>query len=263
MTIPNTPIALQLYTLRAYGPLERGLALAAEAGYDGVETLGGHGLAAAELRARLEHHGLALCSSHVAPDALLNDLDSVLRFHVALGNGVLVLPWLPQELRPRAAEGWLELGRRLGELARRVAEAGLRLLYHNHDFELAEVGGKYALELLVAGADEAAPGCLGLEPDLAWAARAGAEPTWPLERYAGRVPRLHVKDLAKDPAPAGQVAEEGGWTDVGRGTLDWPALLAAARAAGTEWLVVEHDEPKDPAASVRRSLAYLREQVLG
>lgn len=258
MTLPATPIALQLYTLRAYGPLERCLALAAAAGYDGVETLGGHGLAAADLRARLEHHGLKVCSSHVAPDELLGDPEAVLRFHAALGNDVLVLPWLPRELRPANAEGWLELGRRLGELARRVAQAEMRLLYHNHDFELAEVGGKHALELLALGADEVAPGSLGLEPDLAWAARAGAEPGWLLERYKGRVPRLHVKDLA----PAGAGAEEGGWADVGRGTLEWPALLAAARAAGTEWFVVEHDQPQDPAASVRRSLAYLRGQVL-
>jgi sugar phosphate isomerase/epimerase len=50
-------------------------------------------------------------------------------------------------------------------------------------------------------------------------------------------------------------------TDVGAGSLDWPTLLPAARAAGAAWYVVEHDNPRDPVASITNSLAYLQQQL--
>jgi hypothetical protein len=43
--------------------------------------------------------------------------------------------------------------------------------------------------------------------------------------------------------------------DVGAGTMDWRAVLAAARPAH---VFVEHDEPSDALNSVRASYRYLR-----
>jgi len=75
-----------------------------------------------------------------------------------------------------------------------------------------------------------------------------------MARYASRVTAAHVKDIA----PAGQNLDQDGWADVGHGVLDWRDLWTACRNAGAKWMVVEHDKPADPAASVRRSLAFLR-----
>ena len=63
----------------------------------------------------------------------------------------------------------------------------------------------------------------------------------------------HVKDIA----PEGRNLDEDGWCDVGSGVLDWPALWTAARAAGANWMVVEHDNPADPAACARNCFDYL------
>ena len=71
-----------------------------------------------------------------------------------------------------------------------------------------------------------------------------------LARFAGRCPRIHAKDLGDDP-------EEHGLADVGAGRLAWDELLPAVVAAGAEWLVVEHDHPRDPIASMRRSREFL------
>ena len=48
-------------------------------------------------------------------------------------------------------------------------------------------------------------------------------------------------------------------TQVGKGTLDFPAILNACDAAGAEWLIVEQDRcERPPLESVGMSLAYLQ-----
>jgi len=249
---PLPPIALQLYTLRRLGlPFETLVRRAAEAGYAGVETVGSHGLDAAAAGAAAAAAGVKVCSSHVPLHALEEDATGVCRFNRALGNDVVVVPWLPPELRGGSAAGWQALGRRLAGLGQRCRDEGVRLLYHNHDFELEPVDGRTGLAWML---DAAAPEDLGLEPDLGWVRRAGLDPVALLAPYAGRCPRVHVKDLA--PADGREV--DGGWMDVGDGVLDWPALLPACRRAGAEWFVVEHDEPSDPIRTARRSAEQLR-----
>ena len=141
----------------------------------------------------------------------------------------------------------------MGALGARCREMNVKLLYHNHDFEMTLVEGKTGLEHLLAGAPE---GSLGLELDLAWVVRGGRDPLELLKTFSGRVTRVHVKDVA----PAGENEDEDGWADVGHGTLSWPPLLRASEKAGAEWFVVEHDAPKDPLLSIRRSAAYLKSE---
>jgi sugar phosphate isomerase/epimerase len=245
------PIAVQLYTLRDLpGGLPDQLRVASAAGYSAVETVGTHGLAAPELRRQLEAHGLRAVSSHVALSVLRDDLDAAVAFAHAIGNDTLVVPWLPQAERSSDRAGWQRLGEELGEIGARCADEGVRLLYHNHDFEMVELDGSPAIAWLLEAAQE---DHLGFEPDIAWIVRGGGEPAALLERFAGRCPRVHVKDLA----PAGTAVDEGGWAAVGSGTLDWDRWLRAANAAGAEWYVVEHDAPHDAAATIRESYAFL------
>jgi len=251
MTTTRIPrLALQLYSLRGLQlPFDALLAVAAEAGYSGVESVGDHGASAATAAEALAAHGLQACSSHVPLAALEADAAGVCAFNLALGNDVVVVPWLPPERRGHDAASWQALGRELGGLARRCRDHGVRLLYHNHDFELAPVEGRSGLAWLMAGAGDD----LGLEPDLGWLQRAGDDPVRLLSDFAGRCPRVHVKDLAA----AGEHLAEDGWADVGDGVMDWGRLVPACRSAGAEWLVVEHDAPRDPRTTARRSATYL------
>jgi sugar phosphate isomerase/epimerase len=133
-------------------------------------------------------------------------------------------------------------------LGKACREAGLGLAYHNHDFEMVQVGGTTALDIIL---DTAPSEDLSLELDLAWVVRGDRDPLDLLARYRGRCPRVHVKDLNPDRP------EEEGWADVGHGILDWDALLPATIDVGAEWLVVEHDSPIDPIRSAGRSQAFL------
>ena len=254
MTQTDT-LAVQLYSLRELD-LDFGekLAYVAAAGYAGVETVGDHNLSADEMKEAVEAHGLRVCSSHVPLNKLEEDVAGVSRFNLAVGNDTLVLPSVPRDLYDDSARSWLALGERLGRLSERCRGEGCALLYHNHDFEMREVEGKLALELLLEGA-EGTP--LGLEPDLAWMVRGGQDPLELLERFTVSCPRAHIKDIA----PEGENLDEDGWSDVGHGTLDWSELLPAVRKAGAQWFVVEHDAPKDPLGFLKRSAAFLADRL--
>ncbi len=256
--IPN--VAVQMYTLRSLfmgeapsATLDEILAEVAAAGYSGIEAFGPLEPPAAEMAALLKKHGLRVISAHVAGSTLENSLEEVAAYHKALGNDTVAVPWLAVESRPTSAAGWVDYGKQLDALGARAKALGLRLLYHNHDFEMVEFDGSTGLEWLIGGASAAN---LAAEIDIAWVVRGGQDPLRMLSAFSGRCPRLHVKDVA----PAGANLDEGGHADVGAGILDWAQILPAAAAAGVEWLIVEHDDPKDPIASIRRSAAFLRDR---
>lgn len=246
------PIALQLYTLRNLQmPFDEVLGQVAAIGYTGVETVGNHKLSADEMKALLEKHQLNVCSTHAAIAMMESDLASVIAFNQAIGNNVLVVPFLAPDDRGKDGAAWTQLGKRLAAIGQRCQDAGMRLMYHNHAFEMESVEGKLAIDWLMegAGADK-----LGFEMDLAWVQRSGQNGVQLLQKYAGRCQRVHCKDLA----PAGQNEDQMGFADVGHGVLDWTALLPAAKAAGAEWYIVEHDLPKEPLVSIRRSFEFLK-----
>jgi sugar phosphate isomerase/epimerase len=244
-------LAIQLYTMRSLGDLDRILDAVAQAGYRRVETLGTHLDDAANTRAKLDARGLKASSSHVSLAALREQPDAVIANSRTLGVDQLFMPAVPVGQRTMAADGWRALGQELGEMSERLRARGLELGYHNHDWELKRVdGAKTALELIFEAA-EGSP--LTWQADVAWLVRGGVEPKAWLRRYRDRLTSAHVKDIA----PAGQNADEDGWADVGSGVLDWRELWQACRDAGARWMVVEHDKPKDPARTARASFAFL------
>lgn len=252
-TAAQKPIAVQMYTLRNAGTLEQQLKIVHDAGVHAVETVGMQGTSAAELKQLLDRYSIKAISSHVPLAELRNNLDAVVTFNRAIGNTTLVVPYLDPKDRPTDAAGWATLGQELGRIAQQVRGKGMRLAYHNHDFELAEVQGRTGLERLFAAAGPD----LQTELDLAWVARAGLDPALTLAKFRGRLFAVH----AKDNTAKGQAEDEGGFAAVGQGVLDWNAILPAAAAAGVQWYIVEHDQPRDPAKVIQTGAEYLREHL--
>jgi sugar phosphate isomerase/epimerase len=133
-------------------------------------------------------------------------------------------------------------------LARRLRPAGLQLAYHNHSHELERFGLQTGLETLFA---TASPDDLMAELDTYWLQFGGANPASWISRFKHRAPLVHLKDMAVE---RGQPVD----VEIGEGNLDWIEILSACRDAGTEWLVVEQDQPRrDPLESVAISYANL------
>lgn len=252
-TAGDLPIAAQMFTLRDFGTLDEQLAAVAAAGVTAVETVGFQGVTAEELKALLDAHGIQAVSTHAQLAALRDDLDGVVAFNKAIGNAVITVPWLPPEQRPTDAEGWRALGAELGGIQDALEAQGMRMAYHNHDFELADFDGETGLEILF----EAAGDGLEAELDVAWIARAGYDPAAYIARFDGRLFAIH----AKDNQPEGQGEAERGFAALGTGVLDFTTILPAAEAAGADWYVIEHDKPIDAAEVVAVGAAFLTKNL--
>lgn len=241
-------IALQLYTVREHTSRDMlgTLARIADQGYRAVEFAGFGGVPVPDLRAALDDLNIRAVAAHTPLDDLQADTGRVLADLQALGCSYAVLPYLGEERRQdvKQIRELAEMMNRTGKLYR---EAGLGLAYHNHAFEFAPLDGTTIFDILV---EETDPELVAFELDVYWVRYGGVDPIAMLRRLSGRVPLVHIKDMAagNDRADA----------PVGEGIIEWREVLEACRAAGTEWYIVEQDNPTEPLADVERSLHNLR-----
>ncbi|MBV8566440.1 MAG: sugar phosphate isomerase/epimerase [Methylobacteriaceae bacterium] len=246
---PTDPLSIQLYSARKFPPLDRQLQTIKECGFTNVETFGGLYDDLPGLKAGLDRHGLTAKSGHFPLAMVEGEPQRVLDIAGALGISTIIPPFLPPAERPVDRFGWAAVGERLAGRAACLHQKGLRLAWHNHDFEFKPLpDGSFPIEYLLAN------GVLW-EADIAWIIKAGVDPMVWLERYPDRIRLIHVKDIA----PAGENENEDGWADVGAGSVGWSQLWRYCVAAGTEIMVAEHDNPSDFERFARVSAATMRD----
>lgn len=232
---PNDVLSIQLWSTRAASSLAEQLEYLAGCGYTDVQPSHEQAADPAVLRDLLDEHGLTARSGHFTLPMFETDLDQVVGAARTLGMTLVVAPWLDPDKRPTDRDGWKAFGRQLLTLSKRVADEGLDFAWHNHEFEFAPLpDGSFGIE-------HALGENVLLELDVGWLFKAGLDPVDWLARYAGRIPAVHVKDVA---AP-GEKLDEMGFADVGEGVMDWPLYWQAAIDAGAGLMVAEHDAPSD------------------
>ena len=101
-----------------------------------------------------------------------------------------------------------------------------------------------------------------MEMDLCWITVAGQDPVKYFDRYPGRFPLVHVKDVTRVPSVTAAGEQDFGdsmkeMTEVGNGVIDWKRIFAQSEKAGIKHYFVEHDNPKSPFDSIRTSYQYL------
>ena len=242
--------AVQLYTLRRLEEsLPRTLERVADAGFDGVEFAGLGGASAGDVSDALDRTGLGVAGAHVPFEELSDGPHGAPSVYRSLGADTVVVPYLDPEAFADVASV-AETAARLDGLAARMGDAEMRLCYHNHEFEFADVDGRPALARLIESTSE-----VDFELDVGWALAGSVDPADFLDEYADRIPLVHLKDVALD-ADAGRGGRP---VDLGDGDVDLDACVAAARRADAEWAVFEHDDPDDEAASLATAADRLGE----
>jgi sugar phosphate isomerase/epimerase len=235
--MPKIPIALQMYTLR--DDTEKDFAgtirKVAEIGYAAVELAGHRGLSVQELSGLLADNHLKVAGSHIGLDQLEANLPKVIEENLALGNRYIVVPSLGDDRR-RTSDDYKKVAEDLNKFGQSLQSSGMTLCYHNHDFEFIPLdNGQIGEDILLENTD---PQLVKAEVDTYWVLKAGHDPVAFIQKHAGRVPLLHIKDM--DPA-------DGSFAPVGTGKLPLDALVAAAPGVGAEYLIVEQDVCKGPA----------------
>ena len=240
-------VGLQLYTVRDLmkDDMPGTLAKVAAAGYKEGEFAGYFGRTPAQVRALLQQNGLTSPSSHLPLESFEKNAAATLADAKAIGNEWATVPWIPEDRR-KTVDDWKKIAGLLNTFGTQAKANGLRLAYHNHNFELANVGGVRPLDLLLTNTD---PSLVDFEMDLYWVVFGGGDPLDFFNRYPGRFPMVHVKDSGGPP--------DNKMVDVGSGKINFPAIFAQSEKAGIKHYFVEHDQPADPIATIRNSASYL------
>lgn len=243
------PIGIQLYTVRNQlkDDFVEVLRKLAEMGYQGVEFAGIYGgMAPSELADFLAGLGLRTCGMHVSLDDLL-DKDSQA---YAYARG-LRSRYVTTSQAGAVENDWSSTVEKIGQAGAVAEEMGFTLTYHNHDAEFRKIDGEYALDILYSRTN---PATVRAELDTYWIKAGGVDPQEYIVRFPGRMPQLHIKDMA---------ADDGRFIEIGNGILDIHALCTAAIKVGAEWIIYEQDTcDNSPLESARISLQKLKNSLL-
>lgn len=213
----------------------------AKTGYAYLESAGYeegkfYGMEPKVFKAYLEEIGLQPMSTHMAMITPEN-ADQLIADAKAAGFTYFVIPIPPMgmftfdpQTRQMGMQGTAkELADLLNTFGQKCHEAGLKLLYHNHDFEYEkDAEGNTIIDYLLQNCN---PKYVNFQMDLYWVNKAGADPVAYFEKYPGRFKVWHVKDMD----------DQGRFAPVGTGSIDFKRILANKELSGMECYFVEQD----------------------
>lgn len=246
-------IGIQMYTVRDQlqadfdGTVEK----IAKIGYRNLEFAGYYNRTPEQVRALLDRLQIVSRSSHIGAQLMRQDAAAQIKAAKTIGQDYITLPSF--NFGKEGLVGWRKAVAEFNQWGAMCRDAGLRLAYHNHNFEFASLEGTTGYDVLVKETD---PKLVDFELDLYWARFADQDPLALFAKYPGRFAMWHVKDMAI-------TGTQKGMTPVGKGTIDFKSIFAHARQSGMKYFFVEHDSaaqyPGGSLASAQASYEYLRQ----
>jgi sugar phosphate isomerase/epimerase len=236
-------------------------------GYREVEAAGFFDQTPSQVKQGMDHAGLQCVSAHYPMTQLNPKLDEIIQFCKDLGLNYIVCaaPILKDPSRfkdpgSRAAresmtlDDWRWNAEQFNRIGDRVHAAGMKFAYHNHTPEFRSENGVMFYDELLRLTD---PSKVAMELDCGWAIVAGQNPVELLTRYPTRISMLHVKDFNITATTNPSNAPPS--TELGRGTIDYRPIFAAAKKAKIEHAFVEQEEFDMPAMeALKIDAAYMR-----
>lgn len=236
-------LGLQLWTIKedmASDP-KGALKKVAEAGYKQIESFQGEkgmffGMQPKEFKSYLDDLGMTIVSSHANTN---ENFQQTVDDAASIGMKYLLNPYSKKE----SIEEYKQVAENFNRLGEMCQKAGMKFGYHNHDYAFYEMSGQVPYDLLLQQTD---PDKVVMEMDLYWVVKAGKDPVTYFEKYPGRFPMVHVKDMAK----TGDKPS----TEVGNGSIDFAQIFNHAKKAGIEYYFVEQEQfERPPLESIKIS----------
>jgi sugar phosphate isomerase/epimerase len=255
---------IALYTLREEMKVDakKTLREVANMGYAYVEASGYengeyYGMSPEEFKSFMSEIGLEPRSTHQATVSLDN-VDTLIQDAKAAGFKYFVIPIPPMGHFKKVSSDPLvmsmstqieEVTDIINTIGKKCNEAGLQLLYHNHNFEFIEnEKGVMPIDYFLTHTD---PNEVNFEMDLYWVTKAGADPIAYMNKYPGRFKAWHLKDMDS----------LGRFAPVGTGSIDFKSILTNKSVSGMDSYFVEQDATftETPMESIQMSHDAIKE----
>jgi sugar phosphate isomerase/epimerase len=250
------PLGLQLYSVRELLPKDYAgtLQQLGAMGYREVEAAGYFGHSAADVKQAMTAAGLRCVSAHYSLQ-VLQSLDDILKFGKELGLSYMICssPMLRDPARAKglgwvagldtmSADDWKWNADQLNEIGKRVRAEGIEFGYHNHYAEFHEHDGFLPYDVLLQSTD---PKLVTMEMDCGWVVIGGHKPEEYLTKYPERYSMLHIKEFKLEGWKPGMEPVS---TEMGRGSIDYASIFAAAKRARIRHIFVEQEQFPDMPA---------------
>ncbi len=263
---PSRKVGVQLYTIRDMIGKDKDtkgvLKQVADLGYKEIETFGYDdgmlfGIKAKEFGDYVKSLGMQVTSGHyqlgknertaAMKGTILNDWERAVADAKEMGQEFMAIAYLNADER-KTLDDYKFVIEKMNKAAEVCKKYGVKLQYHNHDFELEKIDGQIPYDLMLAQLD---PKLISMELDLFWMIYAGYQPVDYFKKYPGRFEQWHVKDMDKSDKKKN--------ANVGTGSIDFMPIFAQARLAGMKHFYVEHDNvPKSSMESIAEGFKYAK-----
>ena len=243
-------IGAQMYTVREFtknlDDFAQTLQRIADIGYGYVQVSGTCAFEPEWLKEQLNKTGLQCVLTHTPGPRIIGETEKVCAEHSAFGCGNIGLGWYAfDESKPETNyENFIRTYKPAAEI---MKANGKYFMYHNHDQEFRKLDGKLIMEKM---AEDMPKDLMGFTLDTFWVQAGGGDPAQWLEKLAGRIPVIHLKDFSYGRKMA----------VVGEGNINFDRVFEKAEAGGTKFMLVEQDDcnGENPFDCLKRSYEYLR-----
>lgn len=217
-------------------------------GYDNVQTAGKMVVSYEEYAQLAKEAGLTVCGTHANFDEMEADPQQAMENHRILGTNIIGIGGYGVSSMAEVDT----LIKRVNNFANIIGKEGFKFTYHNHHHEFRKLdGGITVMDRLI---NEFDPDVVSFCLDTYWVQAGGYDVRHMMERLAGRIDILHLKDMVINRDSSYQS------TEIGNGNLWWDGIIPLAEQIGVKYYVVEQEAfTMDQFESMRRSSEYLQQ----
>ena len=216
----------------------------------------------ADMIARVsKESGLPIVLTHVPMDRILNDTEALMEEHARFGCHNIGLGAMTKEALIDEKLCYEKIDE-LNAAGEKMRKNGFNFFYHHHHFEFIKYNGETVFDYMIKNAPY-----INFTADTYWLQYGGVDIETYLGKLNGRIECVHLKDYGitvKTEAESGKVKFEPVFKPVGDGTVDFKKVVAAAKASGAKYFLVEQDNAPtfdDPFSQVERSIKYITENL--
>lgn len=247
-------LGVQLFTIRSAmtdeDTIRTSFKKLKELGYDEGQSAGFF-VGAEKFAEIAKETGITICGTHCSFNELIADPDKAMKEHELLGTTNIGIGGMPGEARV-SLDALNKFVEQANDFAEIINKHGFKFTYHNHSFEFKKFDGRRMMDVLADGLN---PKTTSFVLDTYWVQHGGGDVIAWMNKLAGRIDILHLKDMG--------MSDKQYITEIGEGNINFDGIIETAAKIGVKHYVVEQDScPGDPFDSLKISQDYIKARYM-